>query len=429
MKVITPSTIDDSALTRTNISEDDATEYNPSTTYDTGDTAMLAASNKWYEALENGIIGVSPDSDPIKWLDRGATRPWRMFDAIIGSPTIGNAAIPEHTETGISVDVTPANRFRALAAFGLDASYVDVRVITSSELASDLTSYVDQAAFLVDWTIGSGITFDAVNDKIDFSASSGSANETVGILVDDSVQPDYIVTFDATVSSGSIKVQLYDGTYVDQLTVASTGSYEVVVDRSLVTSNQLFFTGVSFTGSIENISVRQLTYNETHFVGDDLSAPDWYNWYFEDIERSDTLAITDMPLSSIGDVVRVNARKGSTNATIGELVIGSISDLGISIEGVSVGIKDYSRKEVDAFGNFIITQRRFADIMSVDFIISTQDNYYIKKILTALRTTPAVWIAEETYKTTIIYGYYKSFDIIIAGEDVSDASIEIEGLI
>jgi hypothetical protein len=39
-----------------------------------------------------------------------------------------------------------------------------------------------------------------------------------------------------------------------------------------------------------------------------------------------------------------------------------------------------------------------------------------------------LWIGTEEYESTIVYGFYKNFDILIAYPEHSECSLEIEGL-
>ncbi|CAB5555439.1 Uncharacterised protein [Pseudomonas putida] len=53
----------------------------------------------------------------------------------------------------------------------------------------------------------------------------------------------------------------------------------------------------------------------------------------------------------------------------------------------------------------------------------------MRRLLAELRATPVVWIGEESYEATILFGFYKDFQIVFSGPTVSDCSITVEGVI
>lgn len=50
------------------------------------DKGILTSTHRKYEALA-ASSGVSPSTDPAKWLDLGPTNRWAMFDARVGAAT------------------------------------------------------------------------------------------------------------------------------------------------------------------------------------------------------------------------------------------------------------------------------------------------------------------------------------------------------
>jgi hypothetical protein len=53
----------------------------------------------------------------------------------------------------------------------------------------------------------------------------------------------------------------------------------------------------------------------------------------------------------------------------------------------------------------------------------------VQKALADIRTTPTVFIGDEDRAETIVYGFYRGFNIVISTPSISDCSIEVEGLI
>ena len=179
---------------------------------------------------------------------------------------------------------------------------------------------------------------------------------------------------------------------------------------------------VTVTDSVEGV-VYDETFNMTSYSG----IQDWYAYFFEPIIRKDQLAITDLPPYANASIeVTINA---SADAKIGALVMGQFADLGLSQHGASLSIIDYSTKTTDAQGRVTITDGPYADKMEVDVVLDTSQIGQANATLSSLRTTPAVWIAEDNNDDLVIYGYYREFDIILSNPTISRLSLEIEGLV
>lgn len=159
----------------------------------------------------------------------------------------------------------------------------------------------------------------------------------------------------------------------------------------------------------------------------DGAVDNWYDWFFEDIDSRTSIVVLDMPAYGTANItVTVNS---SGTAGIGAVVTGKATLIGTSVYGATVGIDDYSRKERDPFGNIVVTARAYSDTGDFQIIVDTDRVAKIKKMLTEIRAKPVVWIGEETYEATIIYGFFKSFDLVYSGPNVSDCQLSIEGLI
>lgn len=154
---------------------------------------------------------------------------------------------------------------------------------------------------------------------------------------------------------------------------------------------------------------------------------DGYTYCFEPIIRRTDLALFDLPPYATASVSITVTYTGGT-AKLGELIVGRASRLGYTEYSPSVGIVDYSRKEVDTFGNYIVVQRAFSKRVSCNLFL---DNGYVDEVVRQLslyRATPLVWVAADDYTSLIVYGYYRSFDVVIPYPTQSTCSLEIEGL-
>ena len=160
----------------------------------------------------------------------------------------------------------------------------------------------------------------------------------------------------------------------------------------------------------------------------DAGVTNWFDWFFEPIGRRTDLVVLDMPAYGSASIV-VTIDAGPEVAAAGHFVVGAVKQLGTALYGTSVGINDYSRKTTDDFGNTVVIQRSFSNRAEFDVALDTSEVARVRRLLAELRATPVVWIGEETYEATILFGFYKDFQIVFSGPTVSDCSITVEGVI
>lgn len=170
-----------------------------------------------------------------------------------------------------------------------------------------------------------------------------------------------------------------------------------------------------------------VVFDQTYNMVSDSGITDWYAYFFEPIVRKSDLSVTGLP-------PYINARLDITltdpGATVlcGECIAGLSRYLGGAQYGAKVGIQDYSVKTTDAFGNYTILERAFARRGSFSVWMDAGIISETQTLLASFRATPTVYIGSDDIDATIIYGFYKDFDITIAYPDVSLCNLEIEGL-
>ena len=212
--------------------------------------------------------------------------------------------------------------------------------------------------------------------------------------------------------------------------VTNTTSIEYVfTPAQKTTAVALFGVGGATANVTVTDSIEGEVYNETVSLLDNTDVIDWYTYFFEDISYTTEALFLDIPPYA-GAAVEVTV-SGATGATVelGQLVIGSALDLGLTIYGTSIGIEDFSRKETDTFGNFIIVERAFANLVDFDVTFETQNANRLRRFLADYRAKPLVYIGNpDPVYGTIVYGFYRNFDITLSSPSLSYASIEVEGL-
>lgn len=226
----------------------------------------------------------------------------------------------------------------------------------------------------------------------------------------------------------SNRYAMFDGV-INNVTSA-TGSLDVRVTPDAVANSVSLFQVTANTVQVQLIDPAEgVVYDETVDMQDKTFVIDWYSYFFEPISLSSDVSFTDIPAYGTADV-RIVADAGTGNtAVIGECVIGLQRSLGVTNFNTSVSIQDYSRKEADQFGNISIVTRPFAKRADYDVTVETAAVNYVQRALAEIRTTATVFIGDVNRPETIVYGFYRNFNVVLSTPSISDCSIEVEGLI
>lgn len=170
-----------------------------------------------------------------------------------------------------------------------------------------------------------------------------------------------------------------------------------------------------------------VVFNQEYSLISDSGISDWYKFFFEPVERKPKLVVTGMPpLAGVTLAVTLSDPDGI--AKCGALVPGLSREIGGTQFGVNLGIQDYSVKQRDQFGNFGVVERAFSE--RGNFTIFVANGYVdrLQSLLSGYRATAIVYLGDEAYGATALYGFYRDFSTVISYPDVSVLQLEIESL-
>jgi hypothetical protein len=184
---------------------------------------------------------------------------------------------------------------------------------------------------------------------------------------------------------------------------------------------------LNLDGDTLRLQVASTSYDQTVALRD-RTVVDWYSYFFEPFVAKTEVIFRDLPLLT-SNVITFTLTKTGSIAKMGVALLGLAKTLGSTEYGASAGIIDYSTKSTNAFGNTTVVRRAYSKRMKVDLFIDAARVDEIQRLLADYRATPVVWIgAGNLYGALIVYGYYRSFDIVIAYFSHSKCRLEIEGL-
>jgi uncharacterized Zn-binding protein involved in type VI secretion len=164
------------------------------------------------------------------------------------------------------------------------------------------------------------------------------------------------------------------------------------------------------------------------------------------LEATSVVIATDAPAYSqtvstgATDIVKMDLAGGAASvltitinntagaAKCGEIIIGNSYSLGTMQPFPTVGVTDYSTKEVDVFGNWNIVPRSSSEKMSCVISVPYASLDAVIAKLKLYRATPIAFIGSASYACTIIYGFIKDWSVPVSTRGKSILALEIDGL-
>jgi len=177
------------------------------------------------------------------------------------------------------------------------------------------------------------------------------------------------------------------------------------------------------TYKFSNVVAYDQTYNLTSSSG----ITDWYAYFFEPIVRATDFVEVEMP-KYVDPTITVTLTDAGADVALGALVVGLRKDVGVTQIGMSGGIRDYSVKSRDDFGNFSILERAYSRRKTLSVLIDAAFVDELDALLSSFRATAIVYIGSESYASSVVYGYYQDFTIAVNYIENAICNIELEGL-
>jgi hypothetical protein len=225
----------------------------------------------------------------------------------------------------------------------------------------------------------------------------------------------------------------FDKTISDPVTVAD-GVTTIVYELGAfgIPSNSVTLFGLK--GRVASVVVDDATdgevYNRDISLIDNALVNDWFSYFFQPARVKTEAIFESIPPYANADYTITVEDTSSEEPELGQIVLGQEYTLGTTGYGTSVSIEDFSRKERDAFGNAIIVERPFAKLIDFDFTVNTNEARRAAILLETVRAVPAVYYSgpeTEKYGTTV-YGFFRSWSINLDGPNISNVTLEVEGL-
>lgn len=221
--------------------------------------------------------------------------------------------------------------------------------------------------------------------------------------------------------------KVFDGSNSTQTARASSITYTLRPAQSVTALAVLNVSGATAL----SVTVTDPTYGVVFSQSFDFTAlplqSQWHAWFFG--QKRSPRQWLNLTLPTYPDADIAISLTGGTGLAAGVILMGQQQSYGVDVEhGVRIGIQDYSRKEINEFGDTTLVQRAYAKRASFPVLVASSEVDALQAALADLRAVPALWVAEGPYEATTIFGFYKNFDVNISYPLYSDCSLELEGL-
>lgn len=178
------------------------------------------------------------------------------------------------------------------------------------------------------------------------------------------------------------------------------------------------------------------TYSVTKMLINNSEVFDYWEYFFNEPFSSSECIFANIPYQAYDNqlIVRVydNPPVGgfAVAPEVGEIIFGKSKYIGQTLTGSGRGITDYSRKDLDIFGNITIVQRSYARRVVFNAYMSPRRTDYVEALLAKLRSTATVFYSysESPQYGLTVFGIYKDFFVPLTTFDAAFATIEVEGL-
>lgn len=169
-------------------------------------------------------------------------------------------------------------------------------------------------------------------------------------------------------------------------------------------------------------------YDKTTMLWTHPDQSGWYPWTFGERRERKVFHALDLP-SYRTATIRIDI-EAAANAGIGVLLVGRQEQIGLGVlQGVRMGIRDYSKKTTNEWGDVELLKRGFARTRSIQVLCENSQLDNVDRLLSGLRATPLLWLISKTMEQPNVYGWFTDYDIGIQYSRHFELALNLEGLI
>lgn len=211
-----------------------------------------------------------------------------------------------------------------------------------------------------------------------------------------------------------------------------TGGIEfTLTPNQVINGIALLNVNASTVRVVMNDPTEGVVYDRTKELRSSSNVTDYYSYFFApliNLRDLDTAIFLDLPNKPTATIT-VYVSSGSGLVEVGEVVYGMQSVVGRTNYGTAIGIKSYSRKEVDEFGKVTVIKRKNSKYADYDIDIDNTNLAFVQRLFQDIDSVPCVFIGNPEMEELIVYGFYSDFKATISFPTVSKCTLRVEGLV
>ena len=175
--------------------------------------------------------------------------------------------------------------------------------------------------------------------------------------------------------------------------------------------------------------VQGVVYDRTQVLSSVDNTVDYYSYFFAPVGLKKTsalfLGLPSYPTATIDAYID----SGAALVEVGEVIYGQQMVIGRTNYGTSIGIKSYSRKEIDEFGNVEVVKRKNSKFAEYDIDIDNYKLAEVQRYFAEIDSIPSVFIGNPDMEELVVFGFYNDFKATISFPTISKCSLRVEGLV
>lgn len=172
------------------------------------------------------------------------------------------------------------------------------------------------------------------------------------------------------------------------------------------------------------------TFNETYPLTDTEAIQDFYDYLYGPNRLFDSLLVADLPVTVLGDVVHVTI-SGGDNLACGLIVMGIGEQFGFIRPGTGLETLDFSKVDVNAFGDLVTVQRPATRIYRFEVRMeSNLANPFSARLKELRGGRRALFIGSVTPGVRAWeYGFNRKMTLTYRSHETADASFDVQGVV
>lgn len=173
-----------------------------------------------------------------------------------------------------------------------------------------------------------------------------------------------------------------------------------------------------------------VVYERTDEIISNRGVDNWYDFFYAPYQAKTSMLFEDLPMYANTRVELTISNPGGI-AKVGMVILGNAITLGLTQQGLKMGIQDYSVKQRNDFGDLILTEREYSKYTNFSLWAPVTTADYIQQTLTALRATVCLYLSDNdgvNRDAAHVIGFYRDFYEVMTNMDYTEFTLEIEGL-